>query len=217
MGEDRHVAMLLNGAQGNVNNVDVLHGSKDRLAPYVQMDRVARKLAAECKRILRDIHHADAVPLGASEEWLDIAVRKPTTEDIAAARKLLDAAPKGIQHRDMPLVYARETLLMAERYPDVERVPVQALRIGNLGVAALPGEPFVELGLEIRKQSPAKQMMIAGLANDHVGYVPTPEAHRQGGYETWRAKTSYLAEDAAPKIVGAMLRRIGHIMESKQP
>lgn len=216
MGEGEHVAMLTNGAQGNVNNIDVVNGSKERKPPYVQMELVARKLAEECKRILRDVRHVSAVPLAASEEWLEIPVRKPSQADVATARKLLDAAPPG-PYREMPLVYARETLLLAERYPDVERVPVQALRIGDLAIAGLPGEPFVELGLELRNRGPAKHLMVAGLANDHVGYVPTADAFEQGGYETWRAKTSYLAPDAAPRIVSAMLRRIGHIMESKQP
>jgi hypothetical protein len=100
---------------------------------------------------------------------------------------------------------------MAETYPKTERVPVQVLRIGDAGVAAFAGEPFVQLGLEVREKSPFRQNFVIGLSNDHVGYVPTVEAHEQGGYETWRAKTSYLEKEAAPKVVSATLRRLNAI------
>jgi hypothetical protein len=111
----------------------------------------------------------------------------------------------------MPLVYARETVIMSETYPKTERVPVQALRIGDTGFVAFAGEPFVELGLEVRRKAPFKQSFLIGLSNDHVGYIPTVEAHEQGGYETWRAKTSYLEKEAAPKVVAATLRRLNSI------
>jgi len=38
------------------------------------------------------------------------------------------------------------------------------------------------------------------LANGYNGYLPTPQQHRLGGYETWRARSSYLEAEAAPKI-----------------
>ena len=48
---------------------------------------------------------------------------------------------------------------------------------------------------------------IAGLvANGYSGYLPTPEQHALGGYETWRAKSSYLAVDAEPKVRSALLK-----------
>ena len=42
------------------------------------------------------------------------------------------------------------------------------------------------------------------LANGYNGYLPTPEHHKLGGYETWRAKSSYLEVDASPKIVAEL-------------
>jgi len=43
------------------------------------------------------------------------------------------------------------------------------------------------------------------LANAYHGYLPTPAQHKLGGYETWRARSSYLEVDAAPKIVTAVM------------
>jgi hypothetical protein len=38
------------------------------------------------------------------------------------------------------------------------------------------------------------------LANGYNGYLPTAEHHAAGGYETWRARSSYLEVGAAEQI-----------------
>jgi hypothetical protein len=45
----------------------------------------------------------------------------------------------------------------------------------------------------------------SSLANGYNGYLPTPEHHRLGGYETWRARSSYLEVGASPRIVEQLL------------
>ena len=67
----------------------------------------------------------------------------------------------------------------------------QAIRVGDMAICALPGEPFCQTGLNIRGKSPFKMTMMVGMANDYAGYLPTEEAHGHGGYETWRAKSSF--------------------------
>jgi thiol-disulfide isomerase/thioredoxin len=52
----------------------------------------------------------------------------------------------------------------------------------------------------VKEQSPLGTTFVIELANGYNGYLPTPEHHELGGYETWRARSSYLAEDAEPKI-----------------
>ena len=82
---------------------------------------------------------------------------------------------------------------------------LQVLRIGDLGVVAIPCEVFAETGLAIKRRSPVKPTFIIELANGYNGYLPTPEQHALGGYETWRAKSSYLAVDAEPVVRSAAL------------
>jgi hypothetical protein len=88
---------------------------------------------------------------------------------------------------------------------------VQAMRIGSLGISTFPGEAFAELGLAVKAKSPFKSTMIVELANDYRGYIPTPEAHENGGYETWRAKSSYLEVTAAPKMVASAVQQLGKL------
>jgi neutral ceramidase len=61
----------------------------------------------------------------------------------------------------------------------------QAIRIGDLGIAAIPFETFSETGLELKARNPFKPAFTVELANGSYGYLPTPEQHALGGYETW--------------------------------
>jgi hypothetical protein len=56
-----------------------------------------------------------------------------------------------------------------------------------------------------QKRSPLKPTFTIELANGYNGYLPTPRHHKLGGYETWRARSSYLEVDAAPKVTETVL------------
>lgn len=204
------VAILTNGCQGDINNVDVFH-PLPKVEPYVRMKEVAGTLAKETLRVWKTIRYTDEVPLAGSEEWLPLKVRIPSSSALAAARKTLANSKDGSPYKLPAEVFARETVLVAESIPPVLPVSVQALRIGDLALTAFSGEPFVELGLEIRKKNPLRNVFPIGLANGHAGYVPTVEAMEMGGYETWLAKSSFLEKDAAPQMVQSMLRQLGKL------
>src|SRR4051794_5369095 len=112
--------------------------------------------------------------------------------------------------KTLPEIYARETVLLA-KYPAKVKARLQAIRIGELGIVSSPCETFVETGLEIKKKSPLKPTFTIELANGYNGYLPTPEQHRAGGYETWRARSSYVEAEAAPKITATLLELLGQV------
>ena len=72
----------------------------------------------------------------------------------------------------------------AARMPRTRRVPVNAGRIGPLGIATNAGELFVEWGLSVKKRSPFPHTFVSELTNDWVGYEPTAQAFQHEGYET---------------------------------
>ena len=77
-----------------------------------------------------------------------------TQRDVARAEQIL-AKAKGAALKTPEQVYARETVLMKD-YPAEVPVIIQAMRIGDVGIAAIPCEVFVEIGLAIERQSPFK-------------------------------------------------------------
>jgi hypothetical protein len=196
------VALLANACFGDINNIDVRKPLRQPYA-YHQMYAVAEIVAKAIYEAWRDITYKDWVPLEVEEKSLELAVRKPTAAEVERAREILQKAPQG-PLKTLPEIYARETVHLAD-WPAKFKTPVQAFRIGDLGLCALPGEPFCQTGLNIKAKSPFKPTMLVGMANDYAGYLPTEDQHALGGYETWRAKSSFLEVKAATKIQTAAL------------
>jgi hypothetical protein len=71
---------------------------------------------------------------------------------------------------------------------------MQAIAIGKTALISIPGELFVEAGLEIKEKSGEKDVFIIGYANDYVGYIPTLEAYKKGEYEVF---STVLSPDAS--------------------
>ncbi len=88
------------------------------------------------------------------------------------------------------------------------------MRIGDLGIAAIPFEVFTEIGLDIKAKSPAKQTFTISLANGSYGYLPTPRQHALGGYETWLG-TNLVEIHASDKITATALRLLGRMQGSR--
>ncbi len=204
------VPILANACSGNINGVN-FQKPREQHAPYEQMRTYAEILAAECFRTWRTLEFNNTAELAASIEEMELGVRMPSSGDIAAARKILDNAGHAPLngYKQLPEIYARETVLLSETFPARVKTFVQALRIGGLGIATYPGEAFVELGLEAKAKSPFRPTMLIELANDYRGYIPTVEGHELGGYETWRAKSSYLEKNAAPTMVASAVQQLG--------
>jgi hypothetical protein len=70
------------------------------------------------------------------------------------------------------------------------------LTINGTQLFCVPGEPCVELGLELKRRFPGS--WIVGLANDHLGYFLTEEEYRKGGYER---KVSFYGPTMGPWLV----------------
>ena len=60
---------------------------------------------------------------------------------------------------------------------------VSLLRLGNGAIAALPGEIFFETGQAIAARIHSRHFIASCYCHGYTGYAPTPEAHRDGGYE----------------------------------
>ena len=83
---------------------------------------------------------------------------------------------------------------------------LQAIRVGALGIAAIPDEVYALTGLKIKARSPLAPTFVIELANGSEGYIPPPEQHALGGYTTWPARTAALEVQAEPRIVDAVAR-----------
>lgn len=211
LGADRQdppfVGIMSNGTSGNINNIN-FRGPAVSYKPYEKMRLVADKVATEAVRVQKSIRYREWVPLSVAQTELKLGVRKPNAEELSRAKEILASAKRPLT--TLEEIYAGETVQMAE-YPAQVPVLLQAMRIGDLAVTAIPCEVFVEIGLELKQKSPIQPTFTVSLANGYNGYLPTPEHHALGGYETWRAKSSYLEVQASRKITDALLELLGRL------
>jgi hypothetical protein len=212
-GQDPPFAGILsNGTSGNINNINFRETGESQ-PPYAQMRKVAELVAAEAARVAGSIDYHDWVPLAMREARLRLARRSTPKDEVARAKFILEKAA-GPSLSGVEQIYARETVLLNEYPPYVETI-VQALRVGELGIAASPCETFVETGLAIKAESPLKPTFTIELANDYRGYLPSAEHHKLGGYETWRARSSYLEVDAEAKIRAKILELLAQVAKDQ--
>ena len=202
------VAAMSNGTSGDVNNVDFRQKSLPARQPFEQINYVAETLAQEAVRVAEKLDYQKELSLNVREAEIELGVRKPSEAEVRDAESKLAVAERPL--KGLPLIYARETTLLA-KYPSTVKVKLQAIQIGSLAIASCPCETFTETGLAIKKESPFEQTFTISLANGYNGYLPPPEEHRRGGYETWRARSSYVATDAEPKVRQTILQLLSEL------
>ncbi len=204
--EPPFVGIMSNGTSGDINGIDFTK-PRQRYKVYGRMTQVAHAVADKALEVYGGIRHRSDVTLDMREVELPLKIRKPDAARLTWARPLFTSGQAKFdvgKRLSRPEIYAREAMFLKD-YPDVVKIKLQALRIGDLGIGAIPCEVFAETGLAIKSGSPTKGTFSIELANGFYGYLPTPEQHGWGGYETWPARSSCLEIQAEPKIRKAVL------------
>ena len=200
------VPVVTNGACGNINPWPPF--DPDYRGDHVGM---GRGLAETAAKVVETISFAPDAPLDWRLVQLPIPIRELTSEELAWAEGVLGAHPEPLfvpgdpRRLDSDWVTAASVYsvhLMRRRSPMLD-YEIQVLRIGDVALVGLPGEPFVELGLAIKMASPTLPTWIAHCTSHYVGYIPVPEALARGGHE---AHTRYWAK-LVPEAFGMIRDR----------
>lgn len=140
--------------------------------------------------------------LAMAEAKLLLKFRAPNKQMLEWAQRIV-AKTEGLP-KTQEEIYAREQLFLHER-PEAELI-LQAIRIGDIGITGIPNEVYALTGLKQKAQSPLATTITFDLANGSEGYIPPPEQHVLGGYNTWAARTAGLEPIAEPRIAEACLQ-----------
>jgi hypothetical protein len=182
---ENFVAMMTNGASGDINNID-FYGKRPPRAPYEQIRVVATKTADAAWRAVKKIEEYDENPVVAMlQREVVLNYRTVTEAEVERAKQLL-ALPRKEREQLHKRTTSYANAVLAHAEPGrTEAVIVQAMRIGDQAIVTMPFEVLVEIGLEIKQQSPFPHTFLIELANGAYGYLPPPQQHELGGYETW--------------------------------
>jgi len=114
-------------------------------------------------------------------------------ERLASIGRLLAERTKAVMDKidcaEVPLrlTHAQPELPLSLAKFQPRSVFLSTLEIGDLAIAFMPGEPVVEIGLELRRRALAqgyKAHMTVGLSNDYLNYFVTRELYPGFYYET---------------------------------
>jgi hypothetical protein len=197
------VGIMSQGTSGDLYRVDY---SRPQRADTI--DEYTAALTRKALESYRSIRFQDAAPITMRETTIRLRRRVPDAARLAKSKAVADS----LGHRPPKTreeIYAVEQIYL-DREPERE-LKLQALKIGDLGIAAIPNEVFALTGLKIKAQSPLEPTFTIELANGAEGYIPPPEQHALGGYTTWPARTAALDVRAEPRIVEAVLKLLEEV------
>ncbi len=179
------------------------------------IDGYTHGLLEIAKGVYDSIEYSDDADLAMAESRLPMKYRVPDGQRLQWAQGIVGEL-NGELPKTRPQVYAREQVFLHEL--QTADVVVQAIRIGDLGIATTPNETYALTGLKLKHQSPLKHTMVIELANGADGYIPPPEQHHLGGYNTWAARSAGLEVQAEPRIAAEALHLLEQVAgQPRQP
>lgn len=161
------------GASGNVNHYDLMDPKRFRREKGAhESARIGTIIAAEALRAFSKLEALRDAPLQVDREVVHVDYHPEKTQ-------ALQARMKGSSR-----YFDGEVNVLPEGDRLVFEAEVEVVALGNeLAWVGLPGEMFVELGLNLKNASPFRYTMIHTLANGAIGYVPNLKSYAEGSRE----------------------------------
>lgn len=96
--------------------------------------------------------------------------------------------------------------------PDSQSIDIHAFSIGDVAFITAPYEMFDSNGVQIKEGSPFKMTLIATLANESYGYIPSALGWENGGYSV---DTTRFGEGSAELLVESYLSLLEQLYSTK--
>lgn len=204
-GKTGFVAMMSHGCSGDIWRHDY-EKSADQASNTTTIEQYSDGMIALALKAIEGISYERPESIAMCETRMTLAYRVPDKQRLEWAQKIVAEMGERLP-KTLPEIYAREQVLLHERQKT--EVVVQGLRLGEgIGIATTPTETYALTGLKIKAASPLPRTMVIELANGGDGYLPPPEQHLLGGYNTWPARSAGLEVNAEPKITEAAIRML---------
>ena len=211
--------IFLQGFQGDVNHVNTHPTPGESAISVIDFDSVPRS-HAHAEHMGRIIAGAVLSICSITEDicadkisYAMSRVDLPSHQEndkLDEARRIWTLHKEGrddeLPFKEMALTTAvaeAKRILDHENGPESYPFYLSAIKIGDLCLAGIGGEPFTEIGNRISAASPFAETVLCALTNTEGGYIPTTKAYSEGGYE---ARSSSLAPGGDDIIVDGMMK-----------
>jgi len=219
LGYDVPVITLI-GTSGNINHFDV-KSSKNQ-SSYKEAQRIGKAYAATVIDALGKSKPLKDGIFAISKSNITIKARTFTKKEIGEAEKIVkqNAASSGKDLTSEDLAkgagevarfFAMQLLEFNKEEAGKKRdFEIIAFKFGKkeFAITSLPGEPFVEIGIAIKKKSPFRKTFVSSLSQGSCGYVPMKGCFDRGGYEILPVQRGGSERDTAEKLIDVSLKNL---------
>ncbi len=205
---DNSRCIYINGAQGDVNHIDVrLNKQKDLVNGYERSKYMGKKIAMSVIAnypLAKKVENTD-INFGQTNLYVDY--NRGTPEEEAEAMPIYEdylknhatqEAYQACRARSSMNVPKACRVASISKLSGQKELHVTALSVGDVVFAGFPGEPFTGIGKGIKEQSKFPLTLPVCCANGYEGYYPMMDAFIEGGYES---VTSRYVGGTAEKLI----------------
>ena len=197
---DNTKCIFFNGAQGDINHVNVHPKAGDFNDMFVDFDDVSRGYG-HSKYIARvvtggvlqtydKVAYVDVDSLEYKITKIELPSQMPTTEELPEAIRINDLHNAG-RDSELPYEGMMLTTVVAEagrmvrlaNGPEYFSMLLSGIKIGPVALIGIPGEPFNGIGRAIKDTEGYGLIIPCCLTNGGEGYFPMQDAYDEGGYE----------------------------------
>ena len=193
--------ICLVGAEGDVGSTHVYPDGGDMNDTEISFDNemkspgmarfVGRALAGTILQVYDKVEYIDVDEISMLSRTVNVPANKPDPANVPKAREYkrlhLEGRDDLIPFQGMELTTVVAEALCVCRLqdaPDSYDLSVTGLKIGDIALVGIPGEPFTEIGVRVKANSGWKLILPCISTNGYQGYYPTKDAYDEGGYET---------------------------------
>ena len=210
---DNTKCIFLNGAEGDVNHVNVFPKGGDLNGMFIDFDDVSRGyshaihmgrvVTGAIMQVYENVKYVPVETLKYAYTPIDFEPNKGTAEELVTAHEIMEIHKAG---RDSELPYKglmlttilakSNRMIMLENAPDILPMYFSAISLGPISFFGIPGEPFTAVGAALKETEGFELVIPCCLTNGYNGYFPTKDAFN--GYEGVNARWK---EGTAEKII----------------
>lgn len=206
--------VYINGAEGDTNHIDIRLGPEQCREGYERARYMGRRIAMS---VVANYELAEPLRGGEIRFCQKNVTANYNKGDPARLPEALRLAriyrEQGAEAAVPHLTGMARTTVVAEAVriemlrdcPEETELFITALAVGDAVFAGFPGEPFTELGRQVKAGSKFSLTVPACCANGYEDYYPTLSAYREGGYE---AASALFAAGTGEKLIAAAVEAV---------
>ncbi len=207
--------VYFNGAQGDTNHINVNAPAWDANGGYEHAQHMGRSIAGAVLQMYGKTEAVAGDRVAYQQRTLEVPSSRVGAALVREAEKIIELHEAG-RDAEIPETGMGVVTLVAEAYtrkrlehgPDQITLYLSALAFGDIAITGAPGEPFTEIGRQVKAASPYALTLYCCCANGCEAYFPTQDAYGEGGYEARSSKFKAGIAEALIENGAALLRAL---------